>query len=99
MVLAPDPVGGRPRPPPPGRRIPADGAARALAAIEGLAQKYPGRAVAIVTHGDICAAILGQAARTPLAQRYQRHDVPLGSVSEMVLTDRGWHLLSQGVMP
>lgn len=76
-----------------------DGATRAAAAIEKLAREYPGKAVAIVTHGDICAALLGKAADTPIPERYEWHDVPGGSAGEILITEFGWYLASQGLRP
>jgi probable phosphoglycerate mutase len=75
----------------------ADGATRAVNAIGQLAKKYPGGSVVIVSHGEICAALLGRAEDTPMCERYELHDVPTGSVSEIVITDAGWYLLKQGV--
>ncbi|MHC4167425.1 MAG: histidine phosphatase family protein [Planctomycetota bacterium] len=76
-----------------------DGVARTTGAINKLAEKYPGRAVAVVSHGDICAALLGQAERTSIYKRHQLHDVATGSVSEIVITSQGWYLPKQGVRP
>ena len=76
-----------------------DGTARAVSAIGQLAHKYPGDTIAIVTHGEICATLLGQAEKTPICERYQLHDVPTGSVSEIVITDEGWQLVSKGIAP
>jgi broad specificity phosphatase PhoE len=75
----------------------ADGVARAVAAIDRLAKKYPAQAIAIVTHGEICAGLLGEADNTPMTRCYELHDVPTGSVSEIVITDVGWYLLREGV--
>ena len=75
----------------------ADGAVRAVNAIGQLAKKYPGASVVIVSHGEICAALLGRAEDTPMCERYELHDVPTGSVSEIVITEVGWYLLKQGV--
>jgi broad specificity phosphatase PhoE len=77
----------------------ADGVARATGAIDKLAREYPAQAVTIVTHGDICAALLGQAVNTPISKRYKLHDVATGSASEIIITDSGWYLLNQGVSP
>ncbi|MHC4146212.1 MAG: histidine phosphatase family protein [Planctomycetota bacterium] len=74
-----------------------DGAARATSAVNKLAEKYPGKAVAIVSHGDICAVMLGHAGRTSIHKRHQLHNVATGSVSEIVVTDEGWYLLRQDV--
>lgn len=77
----------------------SDGAARAIRAINQLGKKYPGKAVTTVSHGDICSALLGQAENTPISKRHELHDVAPGSVSEIIITDSGWYLLSQGVSP
>jgi hypothetical protein len=42
------------------------------------------------------AALLGRAEDTPMCKRYELHDVPTGSVSEIVITEVGWYLLKQG---
>lgn len=74
----------------------ADGESRAKAALKKLAEKFPEKSVVIVSHGDICAALLGYAANTPLPKRYVTHDVPTGSVSEFHMTDKGWHIIEAG---
>jgi probable phosphoglycerate mutase len=76
-----------------------DGTARAVNAIHQLTHKYPGDTIAIVSHGEICATLLGQAAKTPICDRYQLHEVPTGSVSEIVITDAGWQLVRKGIVP
>ncbi len=77
----------------------SDGGARAIGAINELAHKYHGKSIAVVSHGDICAALLGKAEKTPMTKRYKLHDVATGSVSEIIITDSGWYLRSQGVSP
>jgi len=77
----------------------ADGVARAVDAINGLSKKYTGRAVVIISHGDICAGLLGQADNTPITERYEINAVPTGSVSEIVITDVEWYLLAEGMVP
>jgi broad specificity phosphatase PhoE len=77
----------------------ADGVARAADAINKLLKKYTGQTVAIVSHGDICAGLLGQADNTPITERYEKNAVPTGSVSEIVITNVGWYLLTEGVVP
>lgn len=75
----------------------ADGAARARAAVEDLARGR--RAVVVVTHGDVVAALLGEAAGTPAPERWRRHEVPAGSVSVLRVGPDGWALTSQGDVP
>ena len=76
-----------------------DGTARAVNAIHQLTHRYLGDTIVIVSHGEICATLLGQTQNTPLCDRYQLHDVPTGSISEIVITDAGWHLMSKGLVP
>lgn len=71
----------------------ADGITRAVDAINRLVKKYPGQAVVVVSHGDICAGLLGQAENTPVTERYEKNAIPTGSVSEIVITDTGWELV------
>lgn len=75
-----------------------DGMDRAGHAIEELARRHPGKAVVIVTHGDICVALIGKAARTPLVECYLKHIVPLGSTSEISVSTQDWTLKSHGVV-
>jgi broad specificity phosphatase PhoE len=56
--------------------------------------------VVLVTHGDIIAAVLGEAAGTPAAERAKKHDVPTGSWSEVSLGDKGTlRLVRQATAP
>ena len=77
----------------------ADGAARAKRAINQLAKQYRGQAVAIISHGDICATLLGQAENTSITKRPKVHEVATGSVSEIQVAESRWFLKSQGVLP
>lgn len=74
----------------------ADGESRAKAAVKKLAEKFPEKSVVIVSHGDICAALLGYAANTPMPKRNVTHNVPTGSISEFLMTDKGWHIIEEG---
>jgi len=76
-----------------------DGEFRAKGGLEKLAEKFPEKSVVIVSHGDICAAFLGYAANTPMPKRNVTHDVPTGSVSELIMTDTGWHIIEEGRQP
>ncbi|MCO5171885.1 MAG: histidine phosphatase family protein [Planctomycetes bacterium] len=82
---------------PPGGEALEDGCARALAALEALARGR-GRVV-VVTHGDIVAGLLGACAGTPPPERWARHEVPAGSVSEARLEAGRLVGVSQGVVP
>lgn len=75
-----------------------DGMDRASLAIEALAKKHPGKGVVIVTHSDICSALIGKAERTPFAECYLKHKVPLGSISEISVSSQTWTLKSRGVV-
>ncbi len=77
----------------------ADGELRAKGRLNKLAENFPEKTVVIVSHGDICAALLGYAANTPMPKRYVTHDVPTGSVSEFIMTDTGWHIIEEGRQP
>jgi probable phosphoglycerate mutase len=77
----------------------SDGEIRARGALEMLAEKFAGKAVAIVSHGDMCAALLGFAQNTSIPNRYATHQVPTGSVSEFILTDTRWFVIEVGRQP
>jgi broad specificity phosphatase PhoE len=67
---------------------------RAVQAAKTLIRQYPERGVVIVTHSDICAGLAGHAANTPFYQRYEKHGVGLGSVTEIVVNRKGdWTLV------
>lgn len=76
----------------------ADGAARARAALERLVADGA-EAVVIVTHGDVVAALIGEAAGTPPWERWSRHEVPPGSVSTLHWAHGTLSLVSQGHVP
>lgn len=74
-----------------------DAAARAVLAVQALAARHPGKAIVVVTHSDIVAALIGHAVGTPVNQRYEQHGVPIGSVSEIAISgDSAWKLVRQG---
>lgn len=74
----------------------SDGEFRAKGSLNKLVEKFPEKSVVIVSHGDICAALLGYAANTPMPKRFVTHDVPTGSVSEFIMTNTGWHIFEEG---
>lgn len=76
-----------------------DGMDRASRAVESLARKYPGKSLVIVTHSDICAALIGKAEQTPISERYRKHEVPLGSMSQISVAAQTWSLEGQGIVP
>jgi probable phosphoglycerate mutase len=62
--------------------------------IESLKEKYAGQMVVIVTHSDVCAAMVGHALGTPMAQRVSLHKVGLAGVVEIRVRDDGlWEVL------
>ena len=77
----------------------SDGAFRAKDRLNKLAEHIPGKAVEIVSHGEIFAALLGYAENTPMPKRTLTHHVPTGSVSELIMTNTGWHLFEEGNLP
>ena len=76
-----------------------DGFDRASRELQAIAKKYPGDTVAVVTHGDIIAALLGRATGTPITQRFDQHNVPAGSVSELLVGPDEWKLIREGFQP
>jgi len=76
-----------------------DGMDRASRAVEALAEVYAGKSVIIVTHSDICAALIGKAEQTPISECYRKHKVPLGSISKISVSDQTWSLEGQGTIP
>ncbi|MBA3611330.1 MAG: histidine phosphatase family protein [Nitrospirales bacterium] len=74
----------------------SDGEIRAKGALNKLTESFPGNAVVIVSHGDICAALLGYAENIPMSKRYARHNVPTGSVSVFIMTHTGWYVIEEG---
>ena len=72
-----------------------DGMERAGALIESLAKKHPGKAVVVVTHSDICAALIGCTENTPPAECYRKHTVGLGSVSQITVSASKWTLQTE----
>jgi broad specificity phosphatase PhoE len=77
----------------------AESGARAGAGIERLLKAYPGKAVAIISHSEICAPLMGRAANTPIEKCYQLHKVNNGTYSELIITEEEWQLISQGLYP
>jgi len=77
----------------------SDGEFRAKGSLNKLAEKFLGKSIVIVSHGDICAALLGYAGNTPMPKRFVTHNVPTGSVSELNITDTGWHVIEEGRQP
>lgn len=66
-------------PRPTGSESLADGVRRALELIE---QTRTSGALVLVTHGDVAAGLVGEAAGTAMPERWGRHQPPGGSVTE-----------------
>jgi broad specificity phosphatase PhoE len=64
-----------------------DDARRALAALEA----YEGTTV-VVTHGDVIAALTGEAAGTPPAERWARHEIPAAATVRLERRDGEWRV-------
>ncbi len=86
-------------PRPEGGESMADGVKRVTRVLEELIEQFTGKEIVIVTHGDICAALIGVARHTPVPDRYAAHQVPTGSVSTLIITDAGWLVLEEGQQP
>jgi broad specificity phosphatase PhoE len=67
-------------PRPPGGESLGDGVARASQELEALRAKYAGRAIAVVTHGEISAALLAKAAGVDFVKGYFEHYPDEGSI-------------------
>lgn len=66
-----------------------DATTRAVLGVDALMAKYPGKAVVIVTHSDICAGLAGQGRDIPYHRRYAEYQVDLGSAIEIEIDHRG----------
>lgn len=70
-----------------------DGFDRASAKLAALAQQHAGRAVAVVTHGEIAASLLANAAGEDILQGYFEHFPDEGSVHEIEMRQRNSSLI------
>jgi len=67
-----------------------DGAKRAMnALIANYAALYPGQAIVVVTHREICASLIGYANGTSIYSCYALCEVPRGSVKKIDIYDQG----------
>lgn len=57
-----------------------------------LLEKYAGQRVVVVTHGDIAALLIGEAAHTPLLERMARHEPGLATAVPIIISSKGWRL-------
>ena len=77
----------------------ADALERASAALDALARETPGATVVVVTHGEIAAALLSQAAGVPPVAGYAANFVGEGTISEVAIDAGGWKLVAKGRKP
>ncbi|GEM_PF-1737157 len=62
--------------------------------IESLKREYTGQTVVIVTHSDVCAAMVGHAMGTPITQRVSLHKVGLAEIVEIRVRGDGlWEMM------
>jgi broad specificity phosphatase PhoE len=76
-------------PRPPGGESLGDGFARASRELEALRAKYAGRAIAVVTHGEISASLLAKAAGEDIVKGYFDHFPDEGSIHAIEVTEAG----------
>ncbi len=69
-----------------------EGVSRIVNFVKQNQQKNKGKAIILVTHGDMCAAILGQTDKTPFAMRFKKHSIPTGSFKKLVIIENNWYL-------
>lgn len=62
---------------------------RALVAVRALAERYAGATVVVVTHFDVCAALLRHAAGNPKAAPCPRHRLGAPSITEITVLPDG----------
>lgn len=72
-----------------------DGVERSVTLVQQNQKKNNGRAIVLVTHGDICAGILGQIDNTPYANRFKKHTIPTGSYKKIVIIEDNWFLKTE----
>ena len=76
-----------------------DAQARAVAALDAIAQEAPGTTVVVVTHGEITAALLSKAAGVSPLAGYDANFVGEGTISDVAIGADGWELLAKGRNP
>jgi len=76
----------------------ADGQKRAIDKLEQIAQNGSVTSIIIVTHGDICSAILAFANGNTITSAHEENGVDTGSVSEIIISDGKWKTLTTNLM-
>ncbi len=72
-----------------------EGVERSVTLVKQNQKKSNGRAIVLVTHGDICAGILGQVDNTPYANRFKKYTIPTGSYKKIVIIEDNWFLKTE----
>lgn len=72
-----------------------EGVERSVTLVKQNQKKSNGRAIVLVTHGDICAGILGQVDNTPYANRFKKYTIPTGSYKKIVIIEDNWFLKAE----
>lgn len=76
-----------------------DGQKRAVKKLVQLAENKPAMAIVVVTHGDICSAVLAYANSSTITSAYKENRVDTGSLNEIIILDGEWKLLRMNLMP
>lgn len=88
--LDPRPVGGESL---------KDGQSRSLRKLIEILQTSSHARIVLVTHADICAALLSFVTGDPPAQAYDLNKVATGSVSEIIVSGKTWILGNKNLKP
>ena len=76
-----------------------DGQDRIVNRIKKIIFKSPQQNIVLVTHGDICAALLSYITADSIHQAFDLHEVATGSVSEIILNDTKWKIENKNILP
>lgn len=69
-----------------------DGMTRVREFAGRLLEKHAGQRVIVVTHGDIAALLIGEAAHTPLLERMAKHQPEMATAVPIIITAKEWRL-------
>lgn len=69
-----------------------EGVGRSIKLISQNQKKHNGRAIVLVTHGDICAGILGEVDNTPYANRFKKYTIPTGTYKKLAIIENKWFI-------
>ncbi len=76
-----------------------DGQKRVVENLKQRAKEASDQAIVVVTHGDICSAILAYANSSTITSAYDVNRVDTGSVSEIIISEGEWKSLSMNLLP